>query len=83
MKTVLTEILDYLHLDKNYEKINENLQIHDIVYKISNLLEKEKQQIIDAYQEGIEEAYSRFNSGMNMSYWKDTNKEQYYEQTYK
>lgn len=70
MKTVLTEILDYLHLDKNYEEINENLQVHDIVYKINDLLKKEKQQIIDAYNQGDYPNGEKYDSGLN--YFKET-----------
>lgn len=81
MKTVLTEILDYLHLDKNYEEINENLQIHDIVYKINDLLKVEKQQIIDAFTEGqfFSESYYIPNIDSKKTL---PESEQYFKETY-
>jgi len=52
MKTALTQLLDYLHLDNDYEEINENLQIHDIVMYVDKLLKMEQQDIETAFNEG-------------------------------
>jgi len=40
--TALRELLDFLHLDKSREEINEHLQVHDIVLKCQELLRKER-----------------------------------------
>lgn len=48
MKTSLQELNDYVHLD---DEINTDITLSDIVEKIGVLLEKEKQQIIKAYDE--------------------------------
>lgn len=50
--TALQELLNFLHLDKEHEEINEHLQVHDIVLKCQDLLKKEKQQIVDAFKSG-------------------------------
>jgi hypothetical protein len=49
--TALQELIYFLHVNNNLEELNENLQVHDIMYKIHDLLAKEKQQIIDAWDD--------------------------------
>ena len=46
MKTALTQLLDYLHLDNEWEEINENLQIHDIIMYVDKLLKMVKNILI-------------------------------------
>lgn len=55
--TALQELIYFLHVNNNLEELNENLQVHDIMYKIHDLLAKEKQQIIDAYKQGHEDGF--------------------------
>ena len=69
MNTTLEDLMDYLHLDSNYEEMNENLQVHDIVMKVAELLKKEKQQIIDAFDMGNEiNTYSTGEDYFNQTY---------------
>ena len=55
--TALQELIHFLHTDSSLEEINENLQVHDIVFKIYDLLKKEKQQLLDEYNKGYQEGY--------------------------
>jgi len=71
MKTTLEELLDYLHLNEMHEEMNENLQVHNIVYKVAELLRKEKEQIIRAF-----DVADNINTGSYI------NGEDYFNQTY-
>ena len=74
MKTAMQEFLDYM---KEYnmilvkEGIEPNLLIKMLQHKAEKLLEKEKEQIIDAYYGNIDGVFGYREAG-----------EQYYNQTY-
>ncbi len=79
MKTAMQEFIDYM---KEYnmilikEGIEPNLLISMLQHKAEKLLEKEKEQIIDAYENGVCDENERNLSGQF------TNAKQYYNQTY-
>jgi hypothetical protein len=66
MKTAMQELIDKLSNSIKFEYRNE----------LVNLLKKEKEQIIDAYENGVGDENERNLSG------NFTNAEQYYNQTY-
>jgi hypothetical protein len=71
MKSAMQELIDELKLIEAYP-------MSPLVLRIANnLLEKEKEQIIDAYENGVGDENERNLSG------NFTNAEQYYNQTYK
>lgn len=51
--------------------------------EIENFIEKEKQQIIDAYNNGNINTYNTCESGCGVQQKIDTNSEQYYNQNFK
>ena len=63
MKTAMQELIDYI--ESNEIVYNKNL-----ILKLKELLEKEKEQIVNAFEQGIEFAFP-------------TNGSYYYNQTYK
>ena len=70
MKTAMQELIDEIKLIEAYP-------MNPLVLRIAtDLLEKEKEQIIDAYENGVGDENERNLSG------KFTNAEEYYNQTY-
>jgi hypothetical protein len=78
MKTTLQEIIDELkiELDTNIIAYHEISIMKWVIGIIESKLEKEKEQIIDAYENGVGDENERNLSG------KFTNAEDYYNQTY-
>ena len=76
MKTAMQELID--ELKYQFSHSDNHLQtIVDIVQKAENeLFEKEKEQIMNAYENGVGDENERNLSG------KFTNAEEYYNQTY-
>jgi hypothetical protein len=70
MKTAMQELIEYL------EKVYYVKEIRDWDEYKNKALEKEKEQIIDAYENGVGDENERNLSG------NFTNAEQYYNQTY-
>jgi len=68
MKTAMQELIDYM---KTYFHLTD-----DSLEMFDKALEKEKEQIIDAYENGVGDENERNLSG------KFTNAEEYYNQTY-
>ena len=68
-KTAMQELIEFID-DKFI--VSNSPQISSIYHKAQELLEKEKEQIMDSYLQGS------FDDGPNI-----TNSEQYYNQTYK
>ena len=67
MKTAMQELIDWSYEN---DKSDCPIEAYDIIKKAKELLEKEKEQIIDAYTEG----YTNWDSEMTSI--------QYYNQTY-
>lgn len=74
MKTALQEAIKDLKEDKqNSNYAMEKSAIQDCIIILSSYLEKEKQQIVDAYNDGQEHGFNKFGSDA----------EKYYEETFK
>ena len=71
MKTPMQELIYWM---KAFDNRNLTISRFDLDLKINELLEKEKQMIIDAYNAGIHEAF-----GAN---YIETNARQYYNETF-
>jgi hypothetical protein len=67
MKTAMQELIEYFNERPEYDKTSEG---YEIIEKSKQLLEKEKEQIINAHTEG----YSNYDSEMTSI--------EYYNQTY-
>ena len=83
MKTAMTELIErfesYQHIRKledEYRKVNISINLDDVIYLLKENLSIEKEQIIDAYENGVGDENERNLSG------KFTNAEEYYNQTY-
>jgi hypothetical protein len=73
MKTPLQELMQWFNERPQYDKTSEG---YEIMQKAQELLAKEKEQIIDAYENGVGDENERNLSG------KFTCAELYYNQTY-
>lgn len=72
MKTAMEELIDEMDLIKNElwesNRRNETFLITHIIEKAVNKLEKEKEQIIDAYRHGIDNNYIEIENYYNQTY---------------
>ena len=76
-----------LHIEHTESVPLYNLGIKDTFKNIvaqckEELLEKEKQMVIDVYEDGIKESNIRINAAMNMGFWEDINAETYFNNKY-
>lgn len=71
MKTAIQELIDWANQYKG-----QMISADQVVLHAHKLIEKEKEQIIDAYENGVGDENERNLSG------RFTNAEQYYKQTY-
>jgi hypothetical protein len=76
MKTAMTELIELINENDKYDAPIEGF---DIVIKAIKLLEKEKEQIINAHLEGWSDAYDYLKSDSNDQ---ARQAEDYYNQTY-
>jgi hypothetical protein len=70
MKTAMQELIDWIECDNNNN-------VYDILDMAKELLEKEKEQIIDAHIEG-----QRVFDNYKHTQWTNDQAEEYYNQTY-
>jgi hypothetical protein len=76
MKTPIQEVIDFVNDINDNDRSGFDYYYQSIMNKLNELLEKEKEQIIDAYENGVGDENERNLSG------NFTNAEQYYNQTY-
>jgi hypothetical protein len=76
MKTVMQELIEYVD---NPMKSNAISKLELVFYLKNTLLEKEKEQIMNAFEFGMSEGLSMENNTLGY----DANSEKYYNQTYK
>lgn len=79
MKTAITEVMDIIEMEHN-----NGVEISQkVLYKmLLEAKEKEKQQIIEARNDGHESTYNSCESGCMGKEILDTSSEQYYNKTY-
>jgi hypothetical protein len=76
MKTAMQELIEYFNNRPEYDKTSEG---YEIIQKATELLEKEKEQIIEAHFAGWSDAYDYLESDSND---RARQSEEYYEETY-
>jgi hypothetical protein len=76
MKTPIQEVIDFVNDINDNDRSGFDYYYQSIMNKLNELLEKEKEQIIDAYENGVGDENERNLSGQF------TNAEEYYNQTY-
>jgi hypothetical protein len=82
MNTAIQELMHILDVnEKNFISIIDDkitIAYHNVIKKqVEHLLEKEKEQLDDMFEEGFESAYQHFVNGKDFVQF-----EQYYNQTY-
>jgi hypothetical protein len=82
MRTAIQELMHILDVnEKNFISIIDDkitIAYHNVIKKqVEHLLEKEKEQLDDMFEEGFESAYQHFVNGKDFVQF-----EQYYNQTY-
>jgi hypothetical protein len=77
MKTPLQELIDTIKERKGNENSMPFMWNGDIIKLAESLLEKEKQQIIEAYHQGVTDEY-----GDALEFGNDTDGEVYYNEIY-
>ena len=92
MKTPIEEKWSRIFASKRYHTKDgvikfKPLEQQELIDDLRKTAAKEKEQreelIKNAFNAGIDEAYSRVNAGMNMSSWKKKEAEQYYNEVIK
>ena len=76
MKTAMQELIEYFNERPEYDKTSEG---YEIIQKAIELIEKEKEQIMNAHLEGWSDAYDYLKSDSNDE---ARQAEDYYNQTY-
>jgi len=76
MKTAIQELIEWFYNRAEYDKTSEG---YEIMEKAKGLLEKEKEQIINAHFEGWSDAYDYIYSDSNTE---ARQAEDYYNETY-
>lgn len=71
--TAIQQMIDFINNINDNDRSEFNYYYDHIMEKLNELLEVEKQQIIDAFEEGSDDGFYGFG---------DSNKEKYYNETY-